>query len=247
MAPTAPVHVRVARLEEPVIDLCTRSTMLTGGQTHLRIGKDNAAAYFCVPPNKAFLPEHFFSDALDPLRFLKYALSFVGLLAPVAKAERYGRDAGRVLEDLRWATGGGGLAIRIDHTGPARSGFASSSAVALCLLAALYRLQGKGHALDRIYDIALLFENRLGLRSGWNDTYGVRPGLKDFFTLPTAGLPRPVERLIPIDPALLAERLWLVNTGIARMATGRMNVRHHIFLSRDETLYPHLTSSLSLH
>jgi hypothetical protein len=26
-----------------------------------------------------------------------------------------------------------------------------------------------------------------------------------------------------------------------------MNVRHHIFLSRDETLYPHLTSSLSLH
>jgi hypothetical protein len=62
----------------------------------------------------------------------------------------------------------------------------------------LYRLLGKGSALSRIYDMALFFKNRLGLRSGWNDTYSVRPGLKDFSPLPTtAGLPRPVERVIP--------------------------------------------------
>jgi len=37
------------------------------------------------------------------------------------------------------------------------------------LLSLLYKASGQQDKLNKIYDLALLAENRLGMRSGWND------------------------------------------------------------------------------
>ena len=165
------------------------------------------------------------SDVSDPLRMLKHALIFVGGAS-------------------RWR----GIRLFLCNRGVSRSGFASSSAVAVNLLAALYRACGVT-STDRIQlgSLSLLFENQLGLKSGRQDVDGpLLPGLKHLIYHPTSGVVVPeVEELhVPLN-------LVLVDTGVRRPAETSvkrgLNMRHLAFLSREPHSFLSIRKSLGIH
>ncbi|KAL0481698.1 bifunctional fucokinase/fucose pyrophosphorylase [Acrasis kona] len=180
-------------------------------------------------------------DTEDPFRFYKYVLHFSGIVQDV-------QDTKQSWRELMEFTLGRGLLITLKNSGPSRSGFSSSSAVMTTLLSLLYKATNQVKELKHVYDLALLAENRLGLRSGWNDTYCLLPGgIHDFYTQPCPGIPTPKLTKTNFGTINLESRLWLVHTGVQRKATNRMNRRHEVYLSKDEALYPYIVESLALH
>jgi galactokinase/mevalonate kinase-like predicted kinase len=186
-----------------------------------------------------------FANSDDPFRFYKYALVFCGILRCFDRNDVDIRN--ELWENLMLFTDNKGLFINLENIGPSRSGFSSSSAVMTTILSLLYRASGQHEKLERVYDLALLAENCLGLRSGWNDTYCLMPGIHDFYTEPTNALPKPEVNKIEFDTNQLEKRLYLIHTGLQRKATGRMNRRHEIYLSKDPITYPYLLRSLAIH
>lgn len=73
----------------------------------------------------------------------------------------------------------------------------------------------------------------------------MRPGIHDFKTLPTKGLPVPIET--QLDVKNLDQHLVLIHTGLQRKATGRLNRRHEVYLSKDPKTYPFILESLMIH
>jgi galactokinase/mevalonate kinase-like predicted kinase len=187
-----------------------------------------------------------FSNSYDPFRFYKYSLVFSGIISCFDRDDK-SDICEELWSDLMSFTDNKGLFIGLENIGPSHSGFSSSSAVMATLLSLLYRVSGQFDKLDRVYDLALLAENRLGLRSGWNDTYSLMPGIHDFYTKPTTSLPKPLINKLEFDTDQLEKRLWLIHTGLQRKATGRMNRRHEVYLSKDPVLYPSLLQSLAIH
>jgi mevalonate kinase len=163
------------------------------------------------------------SDASDPLRMLKHALAFVGGVA--------------------W----NGVRLHLCNRGVSRSGFASSSAVAINLLAALYTACGVHIEPVHCASLALLFENQLGLKSGRQDVDGpLYSGLKHLVYRQTSRVVLPeIEMLhVPLN-------LVLVDTGVRRPTDTSLkrglNMRHLAFLSRDPVTFLSIRKSLGIH
>jgi hypothetical protein len=162
------------------------------------------------------------SDVSDPLRMLKHALAFVG---------------------GNWR----GVRVYLCNRGVSRSGFASSSAVAVNLLAALYAACGVSIEPVQLGSLALLFENQLGLKSGRQDVDGpLLPGLKHLVYRPTAGVVEPV-----VETLHVPLNLMLVDTGVRRPADNSLkrglNMRHLAFLSREPCSFLSIRKSLGIH
>jgi mevalonate kinase len=206
-----------------------------------------------------------YSDNNDRLRMLKYALIFTGIVRPNSE------NAQQVMDDLRrfmhpemtdvidqQSPQPQGFRLDLINNGPSRSGFASSSAVAVCLLQVLYMCSGQydlGTDRIRLGSMALLFENRLGLKSGRQDVDGLLPnGLKILRYPPTTGFVCPeIETWSSeqFDFSALPSHFVLVDTGIPRpgfldLRRG-LNMRHWAFLSRDPLKYPAIRKSLGIH
>ncbi len=253
-APRPPVRVSLEALADPVVELVTRSRMRTDRPTRTVLGPADALQLLAIPAGGEPTAERCFRDISDPLLLLKYGLVFTGIVrfhdAPAAYLAR----PARLLEDVTRFAGGRGLRLCVESHGPSRSGFASSSCVALGLLRVLYGASGQeALAAPRLLSsLALLLENEVGLKSGKQDTDGpLYPGVKSLLYPPTAGfLEGRIERL-PLDEAALGERLWLVDSGIQRpAATGLrrgLNMRHYSYLSRDPVRVPAVVESLEVH
>ena len=126
---------------------------------------------------------------------LKYALVFVGIIKYNPSHPSSGKQASTgdkddsktnhdVLNDVNEFTGNNnhGLKLSVTNVGPSRSGFASSSAVAMNILKVLYYCCNMTHIANNdilLGSMALLFENHLGLKSGRQDVDGLLPnGIK---------------------------------------------------------------------
>ena len=107
-------------------------------------------------------------DPSDRFRMMKFALLFTGIV-----------KKGHVKSDLEKFCKSDCLKLVLRNYGPSRSGFASSSAVATCLLQALYNSSGQFEIANNktlLGSMVLLFENELGLKSGRQDVDGLLPG-----------------------------------------------------------------------
>lgn len=205
------------------------------------------------------------SDARDPLRFLKYALVFAGVLpaAPPGGALTCG-DVRRALDAFMpppAAAGAWRLCVDVASAGPVRSGLASSSAVAMALLAAL--LATTDTSVDAVWrdaialgTLAMRFENALGLKTGRQDVDGLLPGVKHLRYGPTRGL------LVPAMPcvvgfadeaaaARIARHVHVVDTAIPRATRldwrRGLNARHLALLRRHGPPFAALLASLGAH
>jgi galactokinase/mevalonate kinase-like predicted kinase len=220
--------------------------------------------FFSIPSDKKAEIANVFTDSNDGFRFYKYALAFSGIVKCFEFDEKsnkrtfkiqYLSNPSLVWEDITKFTGGYGLVLSLSNNGPSKSGFSSSSAVMTTLLTLCYSAMNSRDIIEqnRIFDLALLAENELGLRSGWNDTYAVMPGIHDFITEASDLAPKPI--LSPMTEKLntdaccqwLERHLWLIHTGIQRKATGRMNRRHEVYLSRSVETFPYLVKSIIIH
>jgi len=265
---SAPIRAYMKRIDEPKIIFEAYNDM--GGEfrsSRLVIDENNHSTlrqFLCVAENKEYNVSNVFTDSKDPFRFYKYALAFSGIVqcfeynhenrSKKTKAE-YLKDSSLIWRDLMHFTQGKGLILYLSNNGPSKSGFSSSSAVMTTLLALCYRSMSGDNSvqMDRLYDLALLAENELGLRSGWNDTYTVMPGIHDFITLASDRAPEP--RFSSISSQLNTQEcchwferhLWLIHTGVQRKATGRMNRRHEVYLSRSVDTFPYLVKSITIH
>jgi galactokinase/mevalonate kinase-like predicted kinase len=237
-----------------VVELSTVSRLQTERPTRLVLTKANAADSLALVPGQAPGVEHAFRDLNDPLLLLKYALVFSGLVAYGDDPEGYVAEPQRVLADVERFTGGRGLRLAVESDGPSRSGFASSSCVALGLLRVLYEASAQAALTEpeSLSSMALLLENEVGLKSGKQDTDGpLYPGVKALEYPPTTGFLVSSVRPLALDERALGENLVLVNSGIERPpATGLrrgLNMRHYSYLSRDPRRFPAVMRSLEVH
>ncbi|ETO12551.1 hypothetical protein RFI_24825, partial [Reticulomyxa filosa] len=198
-----------------------------------------------------------FEDPNDVFRMLKYALVFVGIVHVHTPAQ-----AKRILtDDITSFIGGGegshGLGLELVNLGPSRSGFASSSAVACNLLKVLYTCAGVAHiANDNILlgSMALLFENKLGLKSGRQDVDGLLPnGLKILHYQSRTDFQVPDISYFSSSFKLdqLSKNLLLVNSGIARASSlglhRGLNMRFWAYLSRQPHRFKPILQSYGIH
>jgi galactokinase/mevalonate kinase-like predicted kinase len=240
-APTIKAHIHL--LDEQKLVFEGYNDMTGTFQTH-HFEMDKTSIDLFFNGNVTNVEKDAFSNSDDFFRFYKYGLVFSGIINCFGTS---GDVRSLLWNSLMTFTGNKGLLIHVSNTGPSRSGFSSSSAIMVTILSLLYRVSNQHDKLSRVYDLALLAENCLGLRSGWNDTYTLLPGIHDFFTLPTRHLPTPQINPIPFETEQLEKRLFLIHTGLQRKATGRMNRRHEIYLSKDPSKYPYLMKSLIVH
>lgn len=193
-------------------------------------------------------------DPKDPLRMLKYALFFCGILNYDTESHGSFKDQIFNFFERKDIT----LKLCVENYGPSRSGFASSSAVSGNLLKVLF----KGSGQTRISDddlicgsMVLLFENQLGLKSGRQDIDGLLPtGLKSITYFPTGKFLFPTvdpEFHLKLNLDLLTENLLIVDTGIQRNPSlGRsrgLNMRHWALLSRDGPKFAAIKDSYDVH
>jgi len=229
-----PVECILQRIDTPQIILETTHTMSGPLKTDtLVFGEDDVENFLDI------------SDAEDPYRMLKYAFVFTGILR---------KDS--VWDDLKRFTRGGGIRLALANLGPSRSGFASSSAVALNLLQVLYGAAGVISIARNpvlLGSMALLFENRLGLKSGRQDVDGLLPGgVKSIDYVPQNGFQVPVlSKRSPPDLSQLPKHMRLINSGIPRAAGlglhRGLNMRFWAYLSRNVTRYACIVKSYGAH
>lgn len=201
-----------------------------------------------------------YENPKDPFRFYKYCFFFVGIL----RHQQIFSDLQKKLDDtsitsslwdqLMAFTRGYSLRLNVSNHGPSKSGFSSSSAIMLTILSLLYKAMMQDQILfpnsQEIYHLSLLAELHLKLRSGWNDTLALLPGgIHEFNSVITnIGLPMPtVNNIKEIDCHILNQRLLLVHTGLQRAASGRMNRRHEVYLSKETNCYSLLLQSFKIH
>ncbi|MFH1790653.1 MAG: hypothetical protein ABH885_01545 [Candidatus Omnitrophota bacterium] len=264
--PTPPMTISMHTLDTPGIVLETISNMdVEDGYTdQIEVTKDNVIELFglskehksAVLRGAQLTPDMCFKGSKDPLRMIKYALIFSGIVHFKGNEDEYISNPRRILEDIWHFTGDKGLKITIDsRNAPVRSGFSSSSTVALGLLKVLYKASGQDQlAENRILScMALLMENELSLKSGKQDTDGpLYPGMKDIDYFPTEGfLESSISYIEDIDLDSFFENLIIVNTGIQRpqeigMRRG-LNMRHYSYISRDPERFPAVMESLDVH
>ena len=139
------------------------------------------------------------------------------------------------------------------NLGVSRSGFASSSSVAVNLLNALFRATEHAKVVDDLVDLgslALLFENELGLKSGRQDVDGpVFPGVKLLRYSPTSGIVEP--QIEEMNVPGLEQHILLVDTGVRRPQVTNLkrglNMRHLNFLTRNPRGFVAIRKSLGVH
>ncbi|KNC46322.1 uncharacterized protein AMSG_02774 [Thecamonas trahens ATCC 50062] len=270
---TRPLCAKVSRVQAPLPGLCLTTTHWNGSGERVSalLVPESAlenpsvaaamtravAAVTDVEPSVTCESDAFMSsDPNDPLRFLRFALEFTGIVIR--------RRTAPILEQLAAFTGapnaGGAYALCVDiiNSGPSRSGFASSSAVAVNLLGALYAACGSAVADDPILlgSHVLLFENVLGLKSGRQDVDGVLPGLKLLHYAPTEtvlvpSLPCTVGWVSEAAERATTQSLLVVDTGIQRTAVldyrRGLNSRHMSYLRRKGKPYAAIVASLGIH
>jgi galactokinase/mevalonate kinase-like predicted kinase len=253
-APRPPITVTLEAIERPALELSTVSRMETDRPTEIAIDESNARAFFACADGDALSAAAGFRDIGDPLLLLKYALAFTGIVGWREAPEAYAQSPRQAIVDVLRFTGGRGLRLSVKSDGPSRSGFASSSCVALGLLSVLYRASGQCELLEAetLSSLALLLENEVGLKSGKQDTDGpLYPGVKALRYRPTDGFLRSEIAQLAIDEAALQEHLLLVNSGVQRPpAVGLrrgLNMRHLTYLSRDPERFPAIVRSLEVH
>lgn len=187
------------------------------------------------------------SDTQDMFRMYKYVLYFLDLTS--CKLENLQDYLEQVWQQVMQFSQGHGFLWSLSNKGPSCSGFSSSSAVMTTLLTMMYTATCQHDKLQHVHDWALLAENKMGLRSGWNDTYTLKAGMHHYTSMPTTLVPVPIDdgTLSSIPMENFVKRVALVHTGLQRKATGRMNRRHEVYLSKDEQLYPYLLQSFNVH
>jgi len=234
----APLTCQVQALHSgmPRIELSTTHTMNGDLSTDEKV--------FTVTNIQEFLNV---SNPDDVLRMLKYAVLFCGVVKPLAHD---------ILQDIQRFTEAKGLSIKLTSLGPSRSGFASSSAAALNLLKCLYMASGNPIAKNEIQigSLALLFENRLGLKSGRQDVDGLLPGgVKQIEYLPTEEFQLPTLLIdnSKLNFGSLPDHMLLINSNIPR-STGLglhrgLNMRHWALLSRDRERFAAIVKSYGIH
>lgn len=171
-------------------------------------------------------------DKNDIFRFYKFVFHFTGIIK---------NDP---MNDLKKYSKGRSIYLYVENKGPSKSGFSSSSSIMLTILSLIYKSL-KSENLNNILNITLVAENKLGLRSGWNDTFSLLPGIHNFISKPTNTIPNP--KMEQIHVKNLEKNLILIHTGIQRSASNRMNQRHMIYLSKNIKLYPKLLESIKIH
>lgn len=253
-APRAPISAALETTAAPVLELRTIGHLQTDRPTQVIIDRNNAAEFLALPPRAQAEPQRCFRDIADPLLLLKYALVFTGIVGFKEDPAAYVAKPARALEDVLRFTAGRGLRLTVRSEGPSRSGFASSSCVALALLRVLYAASDQEELTQRetLSSLALLLENEVGLKSGKQDTDGpLYPGVKSLRYRPTAGFLASEVVSLPVDEAELNENLALVGSGIQRPpATGLrrgLNMRHYSYISRDPLRFPAVMRSLAVH
>lgn len=146
------------------------------------------------------------------------------------------------------------LRVRLFNKGPSRSGFASSSAVAVNLLNALYHASNQLSRCDLkcLGALVMVFENELGWKSGRQDVDGIlHPGIKNIRYTPTSTTLTPLH--FPANGNLheLHRRFLIVDSGIPRNAAlgvGRgLNMRHLSYLSHHPRSFQAIKKSIGLH
>lgn len=252
--PRPPIEVLFETIDRPVLELQTRSHIETDRPTHVVFDEHNARDLLAVPVGTTPCREACFTDVHDPLLMLKYALVYAKVVGWRAAPHRYLERPELWVDDIRSYARGGGLRLRVASEGPSRSGFASSSCVALGLLCVLYRASGQDAMLEpeMLSSQALLFENELGLKSGKQDTDGpLYPGVKAITYPPTDGFLRSEISTLSVDEEELQDHLYIVSSGIQRppaSGLGRgLNMRHHSYLSRDPERFGAILASLEVH
>ncbi len=193
-----------------------------------------------------------FQNKDDPLRMLKAGLVEAGIIQ---------ENSADPLADIAKFTNKGGLRFRIGSLIPEGSGFASSSTAGANILNALYHVSdqeeftGRADYEDLLGSLTLLFENKLGLKSGRQDVEGPIYGkVNDITYKPTEDfLVGKINQLELVDDQLkdIKEHLLLVDTGIPRTKSldirRGLNMRSLAYLSRDPKAYLAIEKSLGLH
>eukprot|EP01083_Nonionella_stella_P067794 179539_1 len=241
---TAQVHCIASNV---CIRLSTTHTM-SGNvrQDTIEFTKDNMAQFLVMDDNR------------DVFRMLKYSLIFVGIVVD-PKDNQSDDDYASILSDIARFTGGHGLSLSVSNLGPSRSGFASSSAVACNILKVLYACCGCdiAHNDELLASMALLLENRLGLKSGRQDVDGLFAapnGVKVLHYNETTQFVTPKISFLRSDRFNIDElcrKMILVNSGIAR-ASGLglhrgLNMRFLAYLSRDPVRFKSILQSYRIH
>jgi galactokinase/mevalonate kinase-like predicted kinase len=253
-APHAPISAELTALPTPTLELRTISHLQTDRPTELILDRKNAIDFLALPEGSAAEPARCFRDIQDPLLLLKYALVFAGIVDFKRDPQAYCAEPTRVLDDVLRFSGGRGLRLTLRSEGPSRSGFASSSCVALALLQVLYAASAQDELTQRetLSSLALLLENEVGLKSGKQDTDGpLYAGVKSLRYRPTDGFLASDVTPLALNEAALNENLTLANSGIQRPpASGLrrgLNMRHYSYVSRDPRRFPAVMRSLEVH
>ena len=201
-------------------------------------------------------------DKSDHFRLMKHALVFTGVLAHGDSSSTMNLADG--LQAFLRESPNASLRIYLRNRGPSRSGFASSSAVSLNLLRALYRATGQDYLCEKgiLASLTWLFENSLCLRSGRQDIDGALLGGMNSiryhphisFLMPTV---TPLATILhaDVDPKQfhheLYQRILLVDTGIPRAShldiRRGLNVRHLTYLTKNPLGFIAIKKSIGVH
>jgi galactokinase/mevalonate kinase-like predicted kinase len=253
-APHAPISAELETIPAAVLELRTISHLQTDRPTQVIIDRKSAGEFLALPAGAPAEAGRCFRDIQDPLLLLKYAFVFAGIVGFKEDADAYVAQPSRVLDDVLRFSGGRGLRLTLRSDGPSRSGFASSSCVALALLQVLYTASDQEELTQRetLSSLALLLENEVGLKSGKQDTDGpLYPGVKSLRYRPTAGFLASDVAPLALDEAALNENVVLANSGVQRPpASGLrrgLNMRHYSYVSRDPLRFPAVMRSLAVH
>jgi galactokinase/mevalonate kinase-like predicted kinase len=238
-----PLSVSLSRFDhsEPVLVLVSSDSLSgTFSTTTSRFTSSNIGDLLVFRPS-------------DPFRMLKYSLFFTNILKT---PEEYYSSPLDIFKDLKQFCGFNGLQLELRNEGPSRSGFASSSAVSMNLLNALYAASGQHDLcddLERLGTMALLFENRLGLKSGRQDVDGLlRHGARSLdYPRSSKFLVPKIDHLPSLKHDILSEFILLVDSGVQRSSTlGRsrgLNMRHFSLLTRNPANFHCIKKSYGVH
>ncbi len=128
------------------------------------------------------------------------------------RAKRYGLPL--AAWQLRFFRPDGGLFLETDSEAPAGAGISGSSALIIAINAALNKLVGAGHSLERIRQISQDIESQIiRVPTGAQDYYPAMYGGVSAVHLGPGGA---VRRAIPMDPEDLNARVVLAYTGEPR-------------------------------
>ena len=273
-----PMRASLELLHQPVVVLASTDRLVSAPASaapHVSV-RDVEGGMRCVEAvfseqlgNLHLLADH--KDPTDHLRMLKAALFFTRIFSDPSSSSTSAccfssplspsqASAHLATELSRFTQGHGGFRLSLINRGPSRSGFASSSAVAFNLLKLLYCASGQYELATAnqqliMGSMVLLFENRLGLKSGRQDVDGLLPnGLKllHYGAAHSGDFLCPRIEYLPSFPfEQLPSHIMLVDTGIPRAAhldlRRGLNMRHWALLSRDSTRFPALRRSYAVH